>query len=216
MNKKICIGMLFAAMTLAACGGSGATDPDDVSSSNSTANGTDLAAEEDCSVVTDACEGQKYKTTTIGDQVWMAQNLNIATEESWCYDDDPANCETYGRLYTWYAAQTVCPAGWHLPSKGEFETLLESVGSSAEERLDNLRDSSWSFHQDKYGFSALPAGYYFTYYKEFHDLGNSAYFWSSKMDNEGNVYALGVNNLISYVRIFARTNGCSVRCIKDN
>lgn len=73
-------------------------------------------------------DGNVYKTIKIGEQVWMAQNLNVQTENSWCYDDDPANCETYGRLYAWSVAKSVCPEGWHLPNKDEYETLINFVG----------------------------------------------------------------------------------------
>lgn len=54
---------------------------------------------------------------------WMAQSLSFEMGESKCkYDSDP-NCESYGRLYTWGAANNACPAGWHLPSDDEWYLL---------------------------------------------------------------------------------------------
>lgn len=106
--------------------------------------------------LTDLRDGQTYKTVVIGEQTWMAENLNYETENSYCYDDDPSNCSKYGRLYTWAAAmdsvkfatdadnpldcgygkicglsgkvQGVCPEGWHLPSYDEWNTLFTAVG----------------------------------------------------------------------------------------
>jgi hypothetical protein len=78
----------------------------------------------------DGRDQQVYKAACIGDQIWMAQDLNYNVAGSYCYDNNADNCETYGRLYKWEAAmagagssaanpsgvQGVCPSGWHLPS----------------------------------------------------------------------------------------------------
>jgi uncharacterized protein (TIGR02145 family) len=83
--------------------------------------------------MTDSRDGQTYKTVKLGDQTWLAHNLNYETDDgSWCYDDDPANCETFGRLYTWDAAMTACPDGWHLASDGEWSTLIKYLDRKAD------------------------------------------------------------------------------------
>lgn len=48
----------------------------------------------------DERDGQEYRYTTIGDQVWMAQNLNYVAEYSACYDNNELNCDLWGRLYS--------------------------------------------------------------------------------------------------------------------
>ena len=84
-----------------------------------------------CGILTDSRDGQTYRTVKIGNQVWMAENLNYETANSYCYQDSVSNCTKYGRLYTWAAAKAACPSGWHLPTEVEFKELVATVGGSS-------------------------------------------------------------------------------------
>lgn len=73
---------------------------------------------------TDSRDGQEYKFTTIGNQVWMAENLKF-DDGSLCVED---SCSPKGRIYGMNPALASCPTGWHLPSKDEWFELFDNVG----------------------------------------------------------------------------------------
>ena len=212
--------------------------------------------------LTDERDGQTYKTVTIGTQIWMAENLNYAytgvpykytykdssytsDSTSWCYDNVPANCATYGRLYTWAAAMDsvgtwsangkgcgygktcspthpvrgVCPEGWHLPTEAEFETLFTAVGgySTADEMLKST--SGWNSSgngTDSYAFSVLPAGYRDSS-GVFNNEGSRADFWSSSERSSITAYYMYLHFNYNFAYLFCdlKNFGFSVRCLKD-
>ena len=99
---------------------------------------------------TDQRDEKTYHTVLIGNQCWMAQNLDIGIPidgnmeqenngiiEKYCYNDSEENCNTLGGLYQWnemmqFAAipggQGICPAGWHIPTDAEWATLISDLG----------------------------------------------------------------------------------------
>lgn len=195
-------------------------------------------------ILTDFRDGQMYKTVEIGRQTWMAQNLNYESENSYCYDDDSSNCNKYGRLYTWTAAvgkledecgygytcslpgeehiQGVCPSGWHLPNKDEWDYLFTAVGgkSTAGKALKSHIDAGWytsgSQGTDSSGFSALPAG--IRYDDEgYRSEGQSAYFWSSTEDTRYIAYSMVLSYSTYQGSLVQRSKsyGLSVRCLLD-
>jgi len=109
-----------------------------------------------CGILTDI-DGNTYKTIVIGDQCWMAENLEVThyrngdniprvtDPDTWrylttgarCeYDDNPAFVPVYGRLYNWYAmidTRNIAPEGWHVPSDAEWKQLEMYLGMSQEE-----------------------------------------------------------------------------------
>ena len=156
-NNVLLASCGLLAVTLVACGGESGGSPTQ-SNSEGIQNGYNSFS----NTLTDSRDGQIYRTVTIGDQTWMAENLNYAMDSSYCYDDDPANCAKYGRLYTWSVSKTACPTGWHLPTKDDWWTLFDLVNEaypdSAKWALLAKGYDHWPKAFDAYGFSALPAG----------------------------------------------------------
>ena len=193
----------------------------------------------------DERDGQTYKTVKIGDQVWMAENLNYETDNSFCFKDSARYCEKYGRFYTWAAAMDsagtwsvngkecgfnktcsptspvrgVCPEGWHLPDTTEWNTLFTAVGGWLEASLKLKSTSGWNGDgngTDDFGFSALPAGGMFD--EGYYDNeGNRAYFWSSMEYDDAEAYYMYLYFFFSdpFQDVNLKFKGFNVRCLKD-
>lgn len=178
----------------------------------------------------DPRDGKTYKTVKIGKQVWMAENMNYDIKDSYCYEDSPENCEKYGRLYTWAAANYVCPEGWHLPTKEEFETLMSNVGGIETAGKMLKSKQGWDSYEhefehalqdgngiDKYGFNVLPAGYAYSGTGDFLGAGGSAYFWSATEYDEDYAYYLDLiySDEDAFLGSHLKDDANSVRCLRD-
>jgi len=201
---------------------------------------------------TDSRDGQFYSTVQIGTQCWMAENLNVGTRidgannqidngtmEKYCYDDDVANCDTYGGLYQWdemmqyttdTAVQGICPDGWHLPTDNEWKTMEMELGMSQSEANgagyrgtdegEKMKSTSgWLYNgngTNTSGFTALPGGVrYFD--GGFEEPGTNGDWWSSTMYDGLNSVTRDLEESSDQVGRYGeyKTNGFSVRCLKD-
>jgi uncharacterized protein (TIGR02145 family) len=151
LNMFICLSTFFS---LFSCG------------SGDSKNGEKLNTSDTSQVLQESIyDGSEVK---IGDQVWMAENLNVevfsngepileaktATEwndaaknhkPAWCYyDNDAKNGTKFGKLYNFYAVtdpRGLAPKGWHVASHEEWITLTGFLGSPAGGKLK--KDSGW-------------------------------------------------------------------------
>jgi len=152
-------------------------------------------------------EGNVYHTVTIGNQVWMAENLRstrynngdpieyIGSITDWPNADSGACCYyngaaealgIYGLMYNFRAVNDprgIAPPGWHVPTYYEWLGLVAYCGNAdAGNRLREHGNKHWIVDNDEatdqYGFCALPGGYR-DFQGEYYDMRQTARFWSS-------------------------------------
>ena len=158
---------------------------------------------------TDSRDGTVYKAVTIGNQVWMAENLKatmfsdgtaipLVTDNtmwaglttpaySWYNNDKDTYGPTYGALYNWYTVNTgkLCPTGWHVPSYAEWNTLVNYLGGYmvAGGKLKEAGTAHWNSPNtgatNSSGFSALPGGERVDVNGSFIWIGYAGGWWSS-------------------------------------
>ena len=197
--------------------------------------------------LTDFRDGQIYKTVSIGNQIWMAQDLKIKeygkkTIKSYCYEDNPQNCDTIGRLYVRSAAfdsigifgisgkgcgnkettcsvkkpvRGICPKNWHIADSLEWVHLFNAIDKN---KLNLMATYGWdeSCYENPmngtYGFNALP-GY----------RGSDGKYskWASDFwVGEGNVRSFSLScywePALPIIRYATPKSALSVRCLKDS
>jgi TonB family protein len=109
---------------------------------------------------TDPRDGKTYKITYIGEQVWIAENIDYRGDDGYlglCYGDmprnrirQPENCKKYGRLYDWKEAIQACPDGWHLPDNKEWQTLVDFAGGNEVAGKKLKAKSGWDTQKCKW------------------------------------------------------------------
>lgn len=210
---------------------------------------------------TDERDGQVYRYTTIGDQVWMAENLRYDAPYSMCSSDTSFikqyceliehNCETeacckeslchnFGRYYSITEggsefglvdralADTICPKGWHIPTKEEWGNLVDSMKVSDDNNSDvanRIKSADSVFFSisklhlnehdrtlagaDNCALNILPSGFM---YKGGRTLKFSASILSSTQKNNDFIYIFTVQSDIDYMSNNYRN---SIRCVMD-
>jgi uncharacterized protein (TIGR02145 family) len=173
------------------------------------------------SYITDERDNQVYKTVQIGNQEWMAENLNFALDGTYCYDNDEANCEKYGRLYVWTDAANLCPEGWHLPTDEEWIELKNYVSNNGNEKIGtNLRSiDHWKSGPgtDLFGLALVPSGCYLSTKDSFVRLGERAYIWSAtEFDSDSVSHWAVMGDMEDLLRVTVyKKQARAVRCIRD-
>ncbi len=212
-------------MTFLACGDDRSTiyNPDDKEPSEK------IDSTEIYNAFTDKRDGNVYRVVLIGSQAWMAEDLRywdkkadpLLKEHSWCATT-VKRCERGGFLYDFAAVvgnsscntnkcdydfplQGICPEGWHVPNKYEWEELL----STAEEMNISLDGFS--------PFASLATGEY-NYFDASVVKDDCARYWTSTQESSvtAREFYRCRNNSSFDSQEYTKNFGYAVRCVADS
>jgi len=200
--------------------------------------------EDNSSCVTDI-DGNLYTFVQIGNQAWMAENLNttqyqngdfIGYEGNWTtttegrYADDYTSnySEIYGKLYNLYAVMDgrgLCMDGWHVPTREDWEELADFLGGTeiAGGKLKGEGTDYWAPPNegatDEFGFTALPGGMISGYNGTYFNKGNHFYS-SSSSENKISIRLFRSETSVGWGSSGHdydtwRKMGFGVRCLED-
>jgi uncharacterized protein (TIGR02145 family) len=182
-------------------------------------------------MLTDVRDNIQYATVTIGSQCWLAENLNWGVtigsaqmqrdncvSEKYCYNDNPANCTSWGGLYQWdevmrYESsgnvQGFCPPGWHIPDENDWVVLFTYY-------ISNGYAGSPLKYDGFSGFNSLLSGIRFN--NDAWRFNNfSIFYWTSTAHGSRKAWAHAMNAYNPSVSLYPsyRNNAFPVRCLKD-
>lgn len=169
--------------------------------------------------LTDPRDGKTYPLVRIGGDLWMAHNLNYASPDSKCYENDPKQCLLLGRLYDWNAAKSSCPEKSHLPTDADWNALAAASGgdSAARSLKSHVGWNGGGNGIDALGMAILPAGLRHDY-GVFDGIADYAYFWTAT--EAGSTLAWYRSLYHAYSDLdrgrIDKASGLSVRCVADS
>lgn len=232
--KKILFAVMAGSLMLAAC-----VESTDSDSSNANTNQTAINCSNADEPLVDERDGKTYRTVKIGDQVWMAENLNYDVPGSAVNDSIDKDGSKYGRYYSLEQSKVACPEGWHLPSVTEAHELFRSAGGEdiAGWKLKTASGWDWDTHDDNDGnggdelcFGALPGHQVDKLEKVVYHIGDDAIFWTSRtrmgMSYDYNIHTMVQTGLEASVIFFRSIDSTAsvrefkvgdlwnIRCIK--
>lgn len=191
-----------------------------------------------------SCGNKGYKEVKIGNQIWMAENLNVdkfrngdpipqvktaekwamagsKRQPAWCYyGNDPDNGKLYGKLYNWYAVNDprgLAPVGWRIPTDNDWSRMVKFLGG--ERAVSNKIKNSSGWYRgngtNESGFSGLPGG--FRNIGEFRDIGLFTGWWSStEYSTTSSIFRpVSYDNYVGYQRNTSKRNGYYVRVLRE-
>lgn len=191
-------------------------------------------------------DGNVYKTVKIGNQVWMAENLETTrfrngnsisnVTDSWEYLYNSAytwynydkNYQTrFGAYYNFYAVtdtRGLCPSGWHVPTKSEWESLANFLGGAdiAGGKLKETGYAHWPSPNtgatNEFGFSATPGEERSDNYFYAIEAIKWGLWWSKTEENTSlaSVMFLKHDYPTMFIGDFPKVKGLNCRCILDS
>jgi len=231
--KKVIFLPLCLILVFSSCKKQGCNNPN--------ANNYNSSATEDngnCTYTLMDIEGNSYGAKSIGNQIWMTENLKVKkyrngdiipqvqdplqwsqlTTGAWCYyENDPSK----GILYNWYAVNDIrclAPSGYHVPSDAEWTTLSDYLGGEDVAGTKMKSTSGWNQNgngTNTSGFSGLPGGQCLNS-GTFNGTGLYGFWWGSTGDSTFTWYrGLNYGHGLLYRLNGNKKDGFSVRCLKD-